>query len=93
MCDGVRTLRHILVDEIEIFNHGIISPEEHRPPCVKRGEQTIIVAAHLIRYIHTTHSVIVVINAERNYHLFLLQTTKDSSGLLCIGALPPRLLS
>ena len=48
MCDGVKTLRHIFVDEIGICDHGIICPEEHRPPCAKGGELSNIVAAHLI---------------------------------------------
>jgi hypothetical protein len=93
MCDGVRTLRHILVDEIGICDHGIKRPEEHRPPCAKGGELSIIVAAQLICYIDTTHVVIVVINAERDHHLFLLQITKGLPGFLFIGALLPWTLS
>ena len=93
MCDGVRTLRHILVDEIGICDHGIICPEEHRPPCAKGGELSITVAVHLVCYIYTTHVVIVVINAERNHYLFLLQITQGFSGLLHIGTLLPWPLS
>jgi hypothetical protein len=45
MFDGVRTLRHIMVDEIGICDRGIECPEERRLPCVKEGEFSIIVAA------------------------------------------------
>jgi hypothetical protein len=93
MCDGVSTLRHILVGEIAICDHDIIYPEDHWPPCAKGGKLCIIDTAHVICYIYTTYVVIVVINSERNHYLCLLQITKDCPGLLHVGDLLPWPLS
>jgi hypothetical protein len=93
MWDGVRTLRHIPVDEIGICDYGIVCPQELRAPCVKGGELSIIVTVQLTCYIYTTHIVIVVINAERDHYLFLLQITEGLPGLLCIGTILRWLLS
>jgi len=46
MCDGVRTLRLILVDEIDICNHGIRGLEEYRLPWAKGGESGVLLRFH-----------------------------------------------
>ena len=89
MCDGIRTLKHILADEIGICNHGIICPEELRPPSAKGGKLSIIVAVQLICYNYTIYIVIVVINAESEHHVVLLQITQGLLGCFEIIALLP----